>query len=179
MKKSHLVVPAFLVVAGLTTQPSIIAVDSTRAKQWGDVVNGCHIRVTPENRKVAAGEALDAEIEIGNVGDQKATYYLDGYQFEEDYLIIEGSRDDGLKLKATQYAMQPIVSRSTVPEVVIKAGENKRFAIRLNRLVDLTIAGNYTLFVKFRVQIGNEEKILDAPGFNVEIFSPREKMTSR
>jgi len=116
-------------------------------------VNGLQMSLRLERERYRADEPVILEVVINNSGDEEANLGMsasDRSSFDVVVCYVGGGMTQAERMPLTKFGtklLQEADSAKNIP-IRLKAGEQRSYRFALNRVVDLTLSGTYSVAVK-------------------------------
>jgi hypothetical protein len=135
--------------------------------KWGDNRSGCRVRVASKQMAVRAGEPLDVVLEIQNSGTQEVQIReIWGRPYDSFDLAVRNAAGD--KAQFTSYE-NDVPKDISVSIKILSPSETIRKTVRVNRIVDLSESGDYSIKINYELYIKGESTKIAAPEFRFKI----------
>jgi hypothetical protein len=123
------------------------------ARVWGPLTKGLQMSIRLDRTQVRAGEAILLDVTIRNTGKGEADLGmsvddLSSFDFVVQY--VGGGMTQCERMPFTKYGAKMLEEREAAKNIPIrlKTGEERTYHFPLNRMVDMTLSGTYSLVVQ-------------------------------
>ena len=139
---------AVLGIADKGDEPSPIA--------WGPVTRGLQMSIRLERTRYGGGEPILLEVVIRNTANAEADLGMsacDLSSFDFAVRYVGGGMSQAGRMPFTRYGAKLLEDLGASKNMLIrlKAGEQRRYRFALNRMVDMTLSGTYSVAVNRHV----------------------------
>jgi hypothetical protein len=138
-------------------------------------VKGLQMTLRLERQRYRADEPVALELVIKNAGNEEADLGMSASDMSSfDFVVcyVGGGMTQAGRMPLTKFGtklLQELDAAKNIP-IRLKAGEQRSYRFTLNRMVDLSLSGTYSVAVKRSVQGQPHE--LDSNALSVEIMEP-------
>jgi len=177
-----ILVGSLLVAIVATAQKHVILTRQSEGMdgiEWIDLVetngagietNGVSLSLWTDNVRYRAHEPVVLNVSLKNTGQSAiaVTQSRGLISFKDIYVLHPAF---GGRSKQTAYSTGPDYSTFDIRNVGINSGEERRDSYEINRLFDMTLSGEYRIFVRKEVTLFNPERrlLVQTPAIAIRI----------
>jgi hypothetical protein len=142
-------------------------------------INGLQMSIHLERNRYRADEPITLEVVVKNNGDKEVDLGMsatDMSSFDMEVRYVGGGMTQAGRMPLTKFGtkfLQQDKAAKNIP-ILLKAGEQRSYRFALNRMVDLTLSGTYSVAVTRTIQghDGEGRSQLTSDVLSVEITEP-------
>jgi hypothetical protein len=134
------------------SEESVLGIAEKETMAWGPVTKGLQMSVRLEKAQYRYGESIQLDVLIRRTANEEADLGMsvsDLSSFDFDVRYVSGGMAQAGRMPLTKYGAKLLEDHEAVKNIRIwlKAGEQRPYQFPLNRLVDMTLSGTYSVTV--------------------------------